>query len=97
MEQTADFLEQHAEYLDRVRFNEFSVMEGTPIHEAVLNKNGFPIHFVKADNRRAKVRYKTPQGGDRLYQQAKSRALATVHKINSRELRIAARQFDGVM
>jgi len=97
MEQTADFLEKHSGYLDRVRFNEFSVMEGTPIHETVVSKNGSPIEFISADSRRAKVVYHTPQGKDRAYQRAKSRALAAVHKINRCELRVSARQFDGIM
>lgn len=97
MEQTADFLEAHSSYLDRVRFNEFSVMEGTPIHETVVSKNGSPIEFVDTDPRRAKVVYRTPQGRDRAYQRAKSRALAAVHQINRRELRVSARQFDGIM
>ena len=97
MELTAEFLEKHAPYLDRVRFNEFSVMEGTPIHDAVINKNGFPIQFKKTDSRRAKVIYRNPAGSDRAYQQAKSRALSIVHQINRRELRISARQFDGIM
>ena len=83
--------------LDRVRFNEFSVMEGTPIHESVVSKNGSPIEFIDADSRRAKVNYRTPQGSDRAYQRAKSRALAAVHRINQRELRVSARQFDGIM
>jgi len=97
MEQTADFLESHSEYLDRVRFNEFSVMEGTPVHETVVNKNGSPIEFVNADFRRAKVNYHTRQGSERAYQRAKSRALAAVYEINRRELRVSARQFDGIM
>ena len=97
MQQTAEFLEAHSRYLDRVRFNEFSVMEGTPIHESVVSKNGSPIEFIDADSRRAKVNYRTPQGSDRAYQRAKSRALAAVHRINQRELRVSARQFDGIM
>jgi tRNA A37 methylthiotransferase MiaB len=97
MEQTADFLEAHAEYLDRVRFNEFSVMQGTPIYQAVVEKNGSPLTLVDDDKRRAKVQYRTAQGKDRAYQRAKSRALDVVHQINRRELRISARQFDGIM
>jgi radical SAM superfamily enzyme YgiQ (UPF0313 family) len=97
MQQTADFLEAHAEYLDRVRFNEFSVMQGTPVYQAVVEKNGSPLSMVSDDTRRAKVKYSTAQGDDRAYQRAKSRALKVVHQINRRELRISARQFDGIM
>lgn len=97
MQQTADFLEAHAEYLDRVRFNEFSVMQGTPIYQAVVEKNGSPLSMVQDDTRRAKVQYRTTQGSDREYQRAKARALDVVHEINRRELRISARQFDGIM
>jgi radical SAM superfamily enzyme YgiQ (UPF0313 family) len=97
MQQTADFLEAHADYLDRVRFNEFSVMQGTPIYEAVVEKNGSVLSMVNDDTRRAKVQYRTTQGSDRMYQRAKARALDVVHEINRRELRISARQFDGIM
>lgn len=97
MQQTADFLEAHAEYLDRVRFNEFSVMQGTPIYQAVVEKNGTELSMIDDDTKRAKVRYSTAQGSDRAYQTAKSRALDVVHQINRRELRISARQFDGIM
>ena len=97
MEQTADFLEAHADLLDRVRFNEFSVMQGTPVYQAVVEKNGSVLSMVDDDTRRAKVRYRTSQGSDRAYRRAKARALDVVHQINRRELRISARQFDGIM
>lgn len=97
MQQTADFLEAHAEYLDRVRFNEFSVMQGTSVYEAVVAKNGSALSLVNDDTQRAKVQYRTAQGSDRAYQRAKSQALDIVHQINRRELRISARQFDGIM
>ena len=97
MQRTADFLAEHAEFLDRVRFNEFSVMQGTPVYEAVVEKNGSALSMIDDDTRRAKVRYRTAQGTDRAYQRAKSQALDIVHQINRRELRISARQFDGIM
>ena len=97
MQQTADFLEAHAEYLDRVRFNEFSVMQGTPVYQALIDKRSTNLSIVDDDTRHAKVQYRTDQGSDRAYQRAKSRALEQVHRINRRSLRISAQQFDGIM
>jgi len=61
------------------------------------NKNGAPMQFIEIDSKRARVQYRTPQGKDREYQRAKAQALSSIHTINSRELRISARQFDGIM
>ena len=33
LELTADFLARHAAYLDRIRYNDFSIHEGTPIYQ----------------------------------------------------------------
>jgi len=57
MQHTADFLEEHGDYIDRVRFNEFSLIDGTPIFEAMKNKNGAPMEFIEIDSKRARVQY----------------------------------------
>ena len=99
MQKTADFLEAHARYLDRVRFIDFKVPEGTPIARALAEKNELAgrLETQRKDARRARVDYFNPEGRDRAYRRAKSRALATIYAINRHPLRPSARQFDGLM
>jgi radical SAM superfamily enzyme YgiQ (UPF0313 family) len=99
MEQTAHFLEQHAPYLDRVRFNEFSIPEGTPIYDAMIGSSPSYVAWrvTKLDHRQARARYVTDENRNAAYRSAKSRVLRTVFEINSRKLRSAAQAFDGLM
>lgn len=99
MEATADFLVAHARYLDRVRFVDFKLGQGTPIYDAVVEKNAVAGRLVakQVDTRRARVPFYNPENRDKAYRRAKSRVLALVHEINKRHLRESARQFDGFM
>lgn len=98
MEATADFLERHVPYLDRVRFNEFTLMDGTPVHDAVMaNRSGSPLTVTRPKPRSAKADYRNADSGHPAYRRAKARALRAVFEINRRELRPSARQFDGIM
>lgn len=99
LEKTADFLERHTRYIDRVRFNEFSLPLGTPIHDAVRD---FPaqhpnMRLVGRDDRNARARYVTVDGDGRPYRRAKARVLRAVYAINRRRIRSSAREFDGLM
>jgi radical SAM superfamily enzyme YgiQ (UPF0313 family) len=97
MKATADFLERNARYIDRIRFNDFSIPLDTPIHRALTEKadpealrlTGFDPRHAKASYERRSV---TP-----AYRRAKARALAVVYEINRKRLRTSARQFDGLM
>jgi len=99
MEATADFLERHAEYLDRVRFNDFTLHTGTPIWRAMQDKAEItlPLQITHHDDRRARASYRSRKPQTLAYRRAKARALKVVFAINSRELRDQARQFDGLM
>lgn len=99
MEATADFLERHAEYLDRVRFNDFTLHTGTPIWKAMQEKTetSVPLEITRLDDRRARASYRSREPQTAAYRKAKARALNTVFAINRRELRDRARQFDGLM
>lgn len=99
MAATADFLEAHAPYLDRVRFVDFKLGQGTPILQAVLDRSELAARITAehVDARRARVSFFNPEGRDRAYRRAKARALETVFQINRRHLRETARQFDGIM
>jgi anaerobic magnesium-protoporphyrin IX monomethyl ester cyclase len=99
MEATARFLEDHAQWLDRVRFNAFTVHTGTPIWTAVTAKAeaAAGLNVTRADPRRARVDYRMTEAQSPAYRRAKARALEVVYQINSRQLRDTARQFDGLM
>jgi radical SAM superfamily enzyme YgiQ (UPF0313 family) len=108
MEMTARFLEEHKPYLDRVRFNEFSLLEDTPIYDAMVNQSATPdvsstetrtgkLTILKLAHRKAKAEYRNEDTSSKAYRRAKRRALAAVYEINRREIRSAARQFDGLM
>lgn len=98
MEATADFLERNARYIDRIRFNDFSVPMETPIHHALMDKAADPeiLRLTGLDPRHAKARYDrrrvTP-----AYRRALARTLAVVHAVNRKRLGETARQFDGLM
>lgn len=99
MEATVRFLNEHAPYLDRVRFNEFTVHTGTPIWTALTEKAAAErsLNITQLDNRRARVDYRLAEVRTREYRRAKAKALALVFEINRRQLRDSARQFDGLM
>ena len=99
LERTARFLERNHDRIDRVRFNDFSILEDTPIWHAVTSENGrFPdIRVRGADARHARDRYTRIGGEGRHYRMAKARVLSAVYNINRRPLRDEARMFDGLM
>ncbi|MDW4500567.1 radical SAM protein [Sulfitobacter sp. D35] len=99
MQLTARFLEAHAPYLDRIRFCDFSLPIGTPLHEALMRNGGSnDLMSVTANvGSRAFARYEWKEAKDRSYRRAKARLLRVVHEINRRPLRPSARQFDGLM
>lgn len=99
LELTADFLERHLPYIDRIRYNEFSILTGTPIHRALIEGSGtYPhLHPTRMDNRNARLWYRNSETGDRHYRRAKARVLRLVYAINKRQIRSSARVFDGLM
>jgi len=99
LELTASFLEAHAPYIDRIRYNEFSILTGTPIYNAVINSDGsYPaLHPTTMDARNARLWYRNSETGVRAYRLAKERVLRIVYSINKRKIRSSARVFDGLM
>lgn len=99
LELTAEFLERHAAYIDRIRYNEFSIPVGTPIHQAVMeNPAAYPsLRLTRLDGRRAQARYVNRDGAGAAYRKAKLRVLRAVYAINRRPVRSSARAFDGLM
>lgn len=99
LEKTAEFLERNEAYLDRVRFNEFSIMFNTPIFEALKNGDPDLAHFIrlKPDAKKAKVRYFDEIASGAEYRKVKHRVLDAVYRINRKPIRAEARAFDGMM
>ncbi|KQT35267.1 hypothetical protein ASG29_03950 [Sphingomonas sp. Leaf412] len=99
LERTAHFLERNGDRIDRVRFNDFSILEDTPIWHAVTSGDDrYPdVHLRGADVRHARLRYTRSGGEGRAYRAAKARVLSAVYGINRRPLRDEARMFDGLM
>ncbi|HIF39558.1 MAG TPA: radical SAM protein [Planctomycetes bacterium] len=99
LELTAEFLEAHAHLIDRVRFNKFSLIAGTPLYQAIqenpLALPGLVLDRLDARNAVAAAKPDGPIGSG--YHRALSRVLRQVHAINHREIRAEARVFDGLM
>lgn len=99
LEKTAAFLEAHSQWLDRIRFNDFSIQENTPIWNAVFaDISAYPgIRVTGKSARHATARYVNVETCSPSYRRAKKRALAAVFAINRRPLRPEAQMFDGLM
>lgn len=99
LEQTADFLNRHREWLDRVRFNDFSIQAGTPIYAAVTDDpDQYPDIMVRRlEHRDARALYIARHTTSPAYRRAKAAVSEAVFAINRRRLRSAARAFDGLM
>lgn len=96
---TADFLRRHQPYIDRVRFNDFSILTGTPIYDRVAaDPAAFPgIKMQRFDHRNARALYVNTDTGHPDYRRAKAEVARAVHAINRRKLRSSAQAFDGLM
>lgn len=99
LELSADFLERHLPYIDRVRFNDFTLLDGTELSDQIhANPEAFPNFSVsQARPRRAQSLYVNRGGNGAAYRHAKSRVLRAVFEINRRKIRSSARVFDGLM
>jgi radical SAM superfamily enzyme YgiQ (UPF0313 family) len=96
---TAHFLESHSDFIDRIRFNDFSLLEDTKIMKQVREEpETIPgLRVIHDDPRRCKTRYVNADSQGRAYRTAKKRVLDAVYRINRREVRRTARAFDGLM
>lgn len=97
LDRTARFLEDHVGYIDRIRFNDFSILEDTPIWNEVLRDRVADIEARGGQGRLGRTPYvnRSAQGVD--YRRAKARVLEAVHSINRRHLKPGAQMFDGMM
>ena len=96
--ETARFLEEHGKYIDRVRFNDFSIIEETEIYNDLLAMpDRFPMQVTRRDDRNARALYRNPEAYGRPYRKAKARVARAVYAINRKPVRRAAAAFDGLM
>lgn len=96
---TARFLSDHANLIDRVRFNDLSIHEGTPMYENLsADRTHYPdIKALRQDRVNSRWHYKATKTPSKEYRKALQRTLKIVYTINSRPIRSAARAFDGLM
>lgn len=99
LELTAEFLARNLAHLDRVRFNDFSILEDTPIWKQIMGEDAREtgLTLLGIDKHHARARYSYQKPHDRAYRRAKAQVLAAVYAINKRPLRDEARMFDGLM
>lgn len=96
--QTLEFLENHHDHIDRIRFNDFSLLEGTPIHDDVVSQRVLgSLTQIKTTKTGIKIKYNNSKLSCANYRRAKSSVLSIVHLINRKPLRQSARNFDGLM
>lgn len=97
--QTAEFLPEHHDCIERVMLNRFVIMTGTTVHRAIeRNPARYPgLLNVLPQHRVASLAHSYAPAGDRDYSQAVYRLFAVTHRINRKELRADARPFEGVM
>ena len=99
LEQTREFLARHGACIDRIRFNAFSVLTGTPLQASLAKgPTAYPqLTGVAWDAQRARAAYDHRATAARDYRRAKRRLLAEVFAINRRPLRAGAEALDGLM
>jgi radical SAM superfamily enzyme YgiQ (UPF0313 family) len=99
LELSADFLKRNRRYIDRLRMSKFSAPEGTPIYFDLRDRPYLhpDTRVVRLEPQRGGLRYINSDQGCRAYRRAKARLLDEVYEINRREVRSAARMFDGMM
>ena len=96
---TARFLRDHETSLDRVSINRFRMITGTTIHRQVERHPDSirGLRIVGHDHRHATLNHAYTPAYSRAYSSAVADVLDAAHRINRRELRHAARDFEGVM
>lgn len=96
---SAAFLEQHGGIIERVTLNRLQVITGTALHRQTCQKPGRHPGFriVREDPRMARVDHRHDVVETAAHRKAVMRLLTAAHRINTRELRPCAREFEGVM
>lgn len=93
------FLERHAAHIDRIRLSRFSAPAGTPVYARKKSDALYhpEMRVTQWDDLQGHARYVNAEQSSRSYRRAKARLLSIIYDINRREIRSAARAFDGMM
>lgn len=96
---TADFLEEHSAYIDRVKLSRFKAIPGTAFETRLEKK---PHKFPSVVNHRwdylyAKADFEYPIAREKSYRKAKANLLKVIHRINKKPLMDSAQHFNGLM
>ena len=96
---TADFLNKHYDYVDRVVLNRLAIQPGTPLHYRVVDKpDKFPqISNLIFDKDAALFDHFNATFSERKHQRAMLGLMYSVHKINRKPRLGASAFFEGVM
>jgi len=97
--QTADFLRQHRNVIERVLVNRFQVMSGTRFHRSLSrHPRRFPaVEDVSANHQIAQIDHHLKTMASNSYRRQIGAVLREAHEINRLPLRGKARAFEGVM
>ena len=96
---TVEFIDQHEQYLDRIRLSRFKPLPDTPFDRLYQKQpERFPYmkHF-SWDYKLARGLYQYMPPRDKEYRQQKNRLLKQVYQINCKALRDDASEFNGMM
>lgn len=99
LQRTADFLEAHAECLERVPLYRFTLNHGTLFEQQLRRRpEQFPtLTHLRPDPRVAVIPHHYTETEDPAYRRGIRRLLRVVHRINRKPLLPSARDFEGVM
>lgn len=96
---SAKFLEEHHEVIDRVMLNRFQITSGSRFEQNLQTgrQSREALTQLTVNHRIAHVEHHYVPAENPAYRRAVGRLLRAVHRINRRELKGRARQFEGVM
>lgn len=99
LDKSVSFLEKHGKWIDRIRFSDFSLLDGTPVESdaRASDKTGGNLRIIRHLDPKARSEYVLKKADQRAYSRSLNKLLGMVYEINRRQLRPSARQFDGLM
>ena len=99
LQETARFLDRHADFIERVALNRFSIIMGTQIHRRLLENPSRhrDLTDYESDARMGFVAHRFRTAESARYRRAVDEVLSAAHRINRRKLRADASSFEGVM
>jgi len=96
---TAQFIEEHSDYIERIVLNRFTLMPNTPIARKLKSQgHDFPyMQINELDLHTGIIPHENKKLGTRKYYIAAFRLMKEIHKINQHPLLESAKEFEGVM